>query len=104
MARYIDADRTKTELLENAVRIYDTQNMSTEDVVCIIDEQPTADVAEVKCGEWVLRRQSNGVRIHQCSVCGRPIYTIDEDLKDYAPYCHCGAKMDGERKECEDEL
>ena len=52
-----------------------------------------ADYAEVKHGEWILRRQSNGVKTHQCSVCGRPIYTIDEDLENYAPYCHCGAKM-----------
>ena len=63
-----------------------------------IHHKNKADFVEVRHGEWILRRQSNGVKVHQCSVCGRPIYTIDEDLKDYAPYCHCGAKMDGERK------
>ena len=101
MARYIDADK----LIEEYKRAIDEEwnkktapsswSMAWENVIEDLEEAPTADVVELKHGEWVLRRQSNGVRTHQCSVCGRPIYTIDEDLKDYAPYCHCGAKMDG---------
>ena len=62
-----------------------------------------ANYVEAKYGEWILRRQSNGVKTHQCSVCGRLIYTIDEDLEDYAPYCHCGAKMSSDYESIKNE-
>ena len=96
MARYIDADRTKTELLENAVRIYDTQNMSTEDVMYIIDEQPTADVAEVKHGKWIIKTDEYDCEYMMCSVCKEEFYPVDADTVDTTPnYCpNCGAKMD----------
>ncbi len=52
-----------------------------------IDKLPTADVVEVKHGEWDI----NG-EFCQCSVCDN---FAGYDY-DYCPYC--GAKMDGERK------
>ena len=59
---------------------------------------PTADVVEVKHGEW---RQ--GVP-YVCSICGKPAPDEKNTSERYScwtsPYCpHCGAKMDGERRD-----
>ena len=58
---------------------------------------PTADVAEVKHGEWIKRSFIVFDDVikegYHCSVCRT---TWDVDTK-HCPYC--GAKMDGERKE-----
>lgn len=91
MARYIDADKLREYWLENGVNenIYNTNN-----VLGSIDYQPTAEVAEVKRGEWKLTKTEfgwNGCEYpaeYTCSVCGR-VEAREE------PYCHYGAKMDG---------
>lgn len=53
-------------------------------------------------GEWI-ELETNppnflGHRFYICSKCNREIdvMTPDESLDDY-PYCHCGAKMEGEK-------
>ena len=93
MARYIDADKAKHEFnigfggVSHAV-------IANQ----IIDSIPTADVVEVKHGEWISKTfKVTGRKFITCSVCNSPIdstYThIDENEFDYCPYC--GAKMDG---------
>jgi hypothetical protein len=58
-------------------------------VLDMIKQEPAADVVEVVHGEWIDRDEKTW-----CSKC-------DASNKQYKPpYCpHCGAKMDGERKE-----
>ena len=69
--------------------------------VCAVDGEiamlSTADVVEVRHGEWItcceeprITNSSAGVSKFwfECSECGRK-----ELHKE--PYCHCGAKMDG---------
>ena len=56
---------------------------------------PTADVVEVRHGEWVLNEP-----VYICSVCGEvPDYFLngwDWEIYEYPNYCpNCGAKMDG---------
>lgn len=58
-----------------------------------------ADVVEVRHGEWIPitdeptpLRECAILSGYECSECGR--YE-----KEKQPYCHCGAKMDGERKD-----
>lgn len=68
----------------------------------IIKEQPTADVVEVKHGEWLpdyetfvdeWERESEPIQTGWvCSLCGRQEFNRE-------PYCHCGAKMDGGKEE-----
>ena len=50
-----------------------------------------------KIGHWIRQKGVYGLAdTCECSVCGRTIYAGNEnDLKDY-PYCHCGAKMEGD--------
>lgn len=58
-----------------------------------------ADVAPVVHGQWVHSPSPYDKRddFWFCSECGRTINIIcgDKLLSNY-PYCHCGAKMDGE--------
>ena len=55
-----------------------------------------------RTGKWIKEETIYGWdgKSYQCSACGRSIHldTKMEDLRDY-PYCHCGAKMEGE-SEC----
>ena len=69
-----------------------------ESVLRIVDEQPTADVQEVRHGKWIYCGKQRGYdHKWQCSECLRLEFTKHKaDIKDY-PYCHCGARMDGER-------
>lgn len=62
--------------------------------------QPAADVVEVRHGEWERVRKLN-VAVnpyqHTCGLCGKSYF--DHNKFNY-PFCpHCGAEMDGERKE-----
>lgn len=57
----------------------------------------TADVAPVVHGKWLPIVSYNNT--YKCSECGRLLVNIADGLNMVAkhyPYCHCGAKMDGE--------
>ncbi len=66
-----------------------------------LSEIPAADVRPERHGHWVAKEFSErGYSKHYtytnyfCSECGRRLKGYSS-LSD-APYCHCGAKMDGE--------
>lgn len=103
MARYIDADK-----LIEAIRKYaDVKHSNGEQIeyvngilksISVINEQPTADVVEVKHGEWI------GEYEETCSECGRSIseilddgsyYSTEFNIKEFIACPYCGAKMDG---------
>ena len=66
-----------------------------EDVICEVDAQTAANVAPVVHGRWISFMGGDHImpeRYYRCSRCGRV-----ESRRQ--PYCHCGAKMDGERKD-----
>ena len=48
---------------------------------------------------WIRQKSIYGYEdTYACSECGRVVYAeLEEDLEDY-PYCHCGARMEGEKK------
>lgn len=64
-----------------------------EDYGVGLGEKKAADVVEVVHGRWIEKRERDTFRgcifHYQCSQCGRT-----ENHKE--PYCHCGARMDGE--------
>ena len=65
-----------------------------------IERIPAADVVPVRHGKWLPIVSYNNT--YKCSECGRLLVNITDGLSMVAkhyPYCHCGAKMDGERKE-----
>ena len=65
------------------------------------DESPAADVAPVRHAYWVPEEhvdQVSATTTHRytwyyCSECGRRLIGYKNPID--APYCHCGAKMDG---------
>ena len=95
MARYIDADKLLKEFeVDTSKEVMDISDIVFGAVTAIIEKQPTADVVEVKHGEWIPTKTEFGWNCceypveYTCSVCGRT-----EPQEE--PYCHCGAKMDG---------
>ena len=94
MAKYYNAETLLEFVKQN------TPNFNSETTMqCVeraIKEAPTADVAEIKQGEWIIC--CDGYYPY-CSLCGyepiRPLGNYD----NRTPYCpNCGAKM---RKEWE---
>ena len=73
---------TGAESSENAL-------YKANDIYSAIDNALTADVAKVRHGRWEWCKDYYGDSILVCSECGRVCHEED------APYCYCGAKMDG---------
>jgi hypothetical protein len=71
------------------------------DVIRHIEDQPAADVVEVRHGHWIIKTDEYGNEYMMCSCCKDEFYPVDADTVDSTPnYCpNCGAKMDGERKD-----
>lgn len=89
--RFIDAnalkkaiDHTGVDMLESA----DYFGFTYKKIMRMIDDAPTADVAPVVNGCWVLV-DTNEEQFFVCSKCGKKEYWES----DYCP--NCGAKMDG---------
>ena len=93
MARYIDAVKT-------AEIIGEKLNIPLGDLVDIFAELPTADVEEVKYGEWLpVQYTYFGLKRYECSECKDDEYWQKRYLEHKERYCpNCGAKMDGGRK------
>lgn len=96
MSRYIDADKipyviSEDGCLDDFAYRYD------------INEVPAADVVEVRHGEWIFDFTLDGDDFYECSICGRQEVLNglckERNIAKHLPYCHCGAKMDGERRE-----
>lgn len=100
MSRYIDAENLINELSAACMPIYEKgitgilgDNSSIAD---IINEQPTADVQEVKRGYWIPERdpdENNRIQCFHCSVCDDDFHYIGAFVA--TKYCpNCGAKCD----------
>lgn len=98
MSRYIDADKLHEEIFEETKFKIDPETndavkrltMPISEVLRRINNQPSADVVEVKHGHWVFCGVVDDIYGHgaSCSVCGG--YSEDNGY-----YCSCcGAKMD----------
>lgn len=82
----------KENLLKDLITIYAPMQEQKDILVkCIkkVNEQPTADIKEVKHGKW----EVFGLRNPLCSLC----YKYNYEKSDFCP--HCGAKMDGGNEE-----
>ena len=87
MARYIDTDL----LIKNIVKIEDLRTLSTKTIGEAISNTPTADVVEVRHGEWILHPDGSAT-CNQCKTHQLLIWDMDRSQN----FCgHCGAKMDG---------
>ena len=104
MSRYIDADA----LLKSAVSRFKCvpsvgviycgngeEIFDGEDLQDFIRAIPTADVVEVRHGEWVVCGAFDDFL--KCSLCHNDYPWMQVANYNYCP--NCGAKMDGERKD-----
>ena len=110
MAEYIERGAAKRAIFDYicghymskfpSKEILDASKKGAEGAFNEIDYVPTADVVEVRHGEWEMRMynehcscgKSRKVARYECSVCKRIA-----DMQPYGlSYCpNCGAKMDG---------
>lgn len=100
MAEYIDR--------EALLRVLPDDLPYKASVKRVLMQAPTADVVEVRHGQWKLEHETYGKM--RCSICEKecPTERKPDPYEDYqmtdfyitSPYCpQCGAKMDGERRE-----
>ena len=98
MARHIDADKLVAEIREVLNLRQDYKAMMSyfcyEQFIELLEEAPTADVVEVKHGEW---KSFEIPHMMRCSECGVSELDIHRTKFDYCP--SCGAKMDGGKGE-----
>lgn len=114
MARYIDADKVLLELQKFSLDTSNSYGVGYSDCLTavedVLNEAPTADVAEVKHGEWI-RNECNiekmkefhekGIALsmseksifYTCSCCGSWGTLTQKHCSE------CGAKMDGGKEE-----
>ena len=101
MSRYIDADKIKAYLHREDFYTPDERWKPESEFANIVDAVPTADVEEVRHGEWKAKEHistsGRNRKIHyatfRCSECKKWNGT---HRQNYCP--NCGAKMDGERR------
>ncbi len=60
----------------------------------LMEDAPSVEAVEVVHGRW---NELDSAADYQCSVCGFR-FTSGDPISMF-PYCRCGAKMDGERRE-----
>ena len=88
MARYIDADEVLKEMAVNVLP-RDAQHLYLA-MRGIVRNTPTADVKEVKHGEWQEERWCDNFQ-HICSLCHSTVRVHPQSVAyKYCPYC--GAK------------
>ena len=103
MAGYIEAkdlEGFRNEIVDKFMYLCDYNDFNELSLVKIVEtidevydkycDKPTADVVEVKHGEWESFEIPHMMR---CSECGVGDLDIHRTKFDYCP--HCGAKMDG---------
>ena len=95
MARYIDADAFigKLKTSKDFQKKYATfrEVKMTEMFIASVENELTADVAEIKHGEWKGKPIAGYSNI-KCSVCNTR-FVQETGTWNYCP--ECGAKMDG---------
>lgn len=100
MARYIDANKLYTRVKEKT-NPYGKPTLDYESGVKVLDmikEAPTADVVEVRHGEWIVHEE-DGYWHYDCPFCDDG-FVIKMKMPTPPNYCeNCGAKMDGGKNE-----
>lgn len=101
MAEYIERDEAIRKALDACIKVvgHGITQFDAVDIVEIMESIPTADVVEVRHGEWGLIDECANEGVY-CSVCNKKIYItnyINQKIK--SKICpNCGAKMDGRRE------
>lgn len=114
MTRYIDADEFLKSMIAKFKCVpllgvvgcnrWGEEFVEGEHLDALINTTSTADVVEVKHGEWATDEEDikwgNALKRKHCSVCQkRPLFDKEEREFVLTKFCpNCGAKMDGGKK------
>lgn len=100
MARLIDADAALEAVCYNCMDKYDCPDRCSDYME--VFNIPTVDAIEVVHGQWLFVTKGQQTSVYVCSKCNRAVTVVcDEDIREEQlakkyPYCHCGARMDGD--------
>lgn len=103
MGEYIERKALDKALTAAAINDENKNCNTWSNAIGVLYTLPAADVAPVVHGRWKLLHKGDWTSVFVCSVCGRR-ETITESesynsrikMPRKYPYCHCGARMDGE--------
>lgn len=106
MSRYKDVELYRKILREEIRDIENFENsmyrkgkrngLILAKAIMLDDERiPTADVTDVKHGEWIYVDGDVGYNVYRCSKCGGVVVLDEEVIYNYCP--NCGAKMEDTR-------
>ena len=104
MAEYIDRDSLIKDLQQRIKKSNSLRySLIDEDFIDIVKDAPTADVVEVRHGQWRRTKEPlgfNEVDCMECSSCGESWITNEEfdfeETSELWRYCpNCGAKING---------
>ena len=91
MAEFVDKAKLMNRIESELIRWGESEYNALQ-ILGDIEDFPTADVVEVRHGEWVTLEAEIG--LYSCSLCEHKI------LRAECNYCpNCGAKMDGGKAE-----
>lgn len=91
----------REKFLKECMKTFGNMGVTVKAIEGIANEC-AADVVAVRHGEWYRHdKKKHGDTCYYCSVCEKMALAdcMIWELSDYCP--HCGAKMDGKRKEQE---
>lgn len=95
MAEYIELDKILDCLAKDYIERTDNEEALICNVWDKIKKIPTADVVEVRHGEFV-RKEDDACWWLECSLCSEPPPKNRYGFYYQSEYCpNCGAKMDG---------
>ena len=88
-------DLTVTSPPYDNLRTYNATCEWNFDVFKQVAEHLIANGVTVQeCGQWIYDFNLAGSNFYHCSVCDRQETLLEkEDIYEYCPFCHCGAKM-----------
>lgn len=103
MAEYIEREAALHEIERREALMVGDKRVSVAAMKSFIKNRSAADVAPVAHGRWKLLHKGGWNSVFACSVCGRREVIVESEAYNSAlkmpkkyPYCHCGARMDGD--------
>lgn len=82
------------DVREKLVELIAPTSLNFEKAVYLADYLVKNGVTVQECGHWVYDFNLAGSNFYRCSVCDRQDTLLEkEDIYEYCPFCHCGAKM-----------
>ena len=86
--------RVKSAFSCGTVGLDDFEEFDDETVADVADYLIANGVTVQERGQWIYDFNLAGSNFYRCSVCDRQETILEkEDIYEYCPFCHCGAKM-----------